>query len=396
MSINQSLVALVWDNNCGIGCIMKKIIFTIGVLLAITFSSHSQGYVYFNSLGNSTKISTNLAQGDPPNGLTSGIGGQYRYALYYSTTATSVNGYAFNDPAWKLAAYGTNTTTAGGFLSTSQGVSGTQIPDVPGLATARFVIVGWSTNCGITIPQVSNWYGLGDPYYDSWLGQSAVSGALTLGDGIFIPGPSVMGPSSSGLIPGFTLGRMSSWASPPSFSNQPTNQTVPTGGSASFTVSASGWFYLPITGRWRLNGTNLNAGQKFSMISTSCLATVSQNGIQNRFQRGVFTLIVSNIQADLAGNYSLAVSNSSNYSGINTSFDAVLTVLPPAVLVSHKNESDVELSWPIASGAFSVQSAANITGPWSDLNLNITTIETNYFATVPITDGQQFYRLKGN
>jgi uncharacterized repeat protein (TIGR01451 family) len=84
---------------------------------------------------------------------------------------------------------------------------------------------------------------------------------------------------------------------PPSISNQPTNQTVIAGGSASFQVSASGT--SPLNYQWSVNGASLGG------------ATAS-------------SLNLASVQTNQSGNYSVVVSNSA---GSATSVVAVLTVL---------------------------------------------------------------------
>ncbi|PYJ07268.1 MAG: hypothetical protein DME25_04245 [Verrucomicrobia bacterium] len=91
---------------------------------------------------------------------------------------------------------------------------------------------------------------------------------------------------------------------PPSITNQPQSQTVFAGGSATFSIGASGT--TPLSYQWRFNGTNLSGATNSS------------------FTR-------SNAQSSDAGNYSVVVSN---VAGSATSSNAALTVLPVNVAPS--------------------------------------------------------------
>ncbi len=176
------------------------------------------GYVFFlNNNNSATKIFTNSDVGGVVTGLTTTNGGKYIYALFASATATNVNGqinatlgnageYAFNDSAWTLVAYGTNTFRAGRLASTSSDFIGrTPVTGFPGGSAVQLVVIGWSANIGSDIPAVQNWYGSGNPAFDGWIGESAVSGAIYLGDGGIIPSPAAFG-SAAPALQGFTLG----------------------------------------------------------------------------------------------------------------------------------------------------------------------------------------------
>jgi len=177
------------------------------------------GYVLFvNSLASPTKIFTNAYVGGQVTGLAGTGVGSYLYALFASASATTVNGYsnsvlgaanahyAFLDNNWTLVAYGKSTAVRGRLTSTSTDNSGqTPVIGFAGGAGVRFVIVGWSANIGNDIAAVQTWFNNGSPASDGWIGQSAVSGLLQLGDGAIIPAPVVMGPLAPALQ-GFALG----------------------------------------------------------------------------------------------------------------------------------------------------------------------------------------------
>jgi hypothetical protein len=54
-----------------------------------------------------------------------------------------------------------------------------------------------------------------------------------------------------------------------------------------------------------------------------------------------------------------------------------------------------QLTWPIATGTFQVQSADNPLGPWINATLTITTNGANATITVTATNQQQYFRLVG-
>jgi hypothetical protein len=106
-----------------------------------------------------------------------------------------------------LAAYGTNLPLRGRLSSASPdpyNSGGTAVFGVPIGSSAQFVVIGWSANIGTDIPSVQNWFGLGDPFFDGWIGQSAVSGPIVLGGGAD-PAAVLFG-APAGLLKGFTLG----------------------------------------------------------------------------------------------------------------------------------------------------------------------------------------------
>ncbi|HOX63891.1 MAG TPA: immunoglobulin domain-containing protein [Verrucomicrobiota bacterium] len=93
-----------------------------------------------------------------------------------------------------------------------------------------------------------------------------------------------------------------SLATPPSITSQPVSQTVTQGGTATFSVVATGT--APLTYQWRLNGTAIAGATQSSYTK-------------------------SNVQPADGGNYSVVVSNSG---GNATSANALLTVIvPPSI-----------------------------------------------------------------
>src|SRR4029453_12177268 len=90
---------------------------------------------------------------------------------------------------------------------------------------------------------------------------------------------------------------------PPSIVVQPTSRTVTVGGTAAFSVLATGT--APLSYQWRFNDANIEDAP-------------------------LSTLTLSNVQLAQAGNYSVVVANSL---GSVTSAVAVLTVNPPTVCI---------------------------------------------------------------
>ena len=98
---------------------------------------------------------------------------------------------------------------------------------------------------------------------------------------------------------------------PPSIATQPANQTVFVGGSATFSVTASG--IPPLSFQWNFNGTNISGATNTSLTLT-------------------------NVQFNQAGNYAVLVTNA--YGSILSS-NAVLTVLglPPSISIQPTNQT---------------------------------------------------------
>ena len=114
---------------------------------------------------------------------------------------------------------------------------------------------------------------------------------------------------------------------PPAIAVQPTNQTVYVGGTASFSVTASGT--LPLSYQWNFNGTNLS-------------------GATNT------VLTLTNTQLSQAGNYAVLVTNL--YGSILSS-NAVLTVNPPPPCASVS--SGLVDWWPGEGNAYDIAGANN-------------------------------------
>jgi len=223
---------------------MKKLIVTTIAASAIAISAMSQGTVNFATGATaSNRISTNSVVGGGATGATAATASLYYYALFASTSQTTVNGqsaavngttanYVFNNrgggttaTGWVLVGFGANQASLGRFGPISQGTTdATQTSTLNGDGsltvqgttaggTANFVSIGWSANIGSTLAALVAWYNNGNPATAGWVGQSAVGVGLSLGDGVSLPATSSMG-SGTGQAPGYVLGLITPVAVP--------------------------------------------------------------------------------------------------------------------------------------------------------------------------------------
>jgi hypothetical protein len=216
---------------------MKKILLTAAIASAVTVSAFGQGEVAFTTGATaSNRISTNSVANGAATGATAAVASQYYFALFVSTSQTSVNGttaaisgtsagYVFNNlgngtptGGWEFIGLGSSLASLGRFGPLSQGTSDASQAALntdnsltatgAGAAgsTANFVSIGWSANIGSTLSALEAWYAA--PGVTGWIGQSAVGIGLTLGNGTSIPASSTMG-STTGQVPGYMLGIVS-------------------------------------------------------------------------------------------------------------------------------------------------------------------------------------------
>jgi len=218
---------------------MKKLIIIAAMFVsgAVTLT-HAQGTIFANN-SNGTKISTNSVVGGAATGLTSGTIGGFYYALFASASSTTINGstaayagysgsgdthYAFNDAGWTLqlnggtangvtpGAFMTNTATAGRYAITSPNTDGAFTSQtIAGGSAGYFAVIGWSSNLGSTLAQAIATLNAGT--VAGFIGQSAVSGQLTLGT-LGSTSPTALYGASSPNIQGFTLGLVTSTPEP--------------------------------------------------------------------------------------------------------------------------------------------------------------------------------------
>jgi len=194
---------------------MKKTILTIAAVLIVSLAARSQGLVgFYNQSAAGSKVSTNSVVGGASTGLTAASAGLYYYALLYSTSATTVNGsaapivgqgtYAYSQ-GWTFSGdYATNTAAAGRVNGQQNADQSSTVTGLAAGGTAQFVVIGWSANIGATLAALETY--LANPTVLGWVGESAVSPTLTVGDGVNIPTPPIF--SASGAIPGFILGEV--------------------------------------------------------------------------------------------------------------------------------------------------------------------------------------------
>jgi hypothetical protein len=71
-------------------------------------------------------------------------------------------------------------------------------------------------------------------------------------------------------------------------------------------------------------------------------------------------------------------------------------VLPPQpTMTTTITGANLQLTWPVSTGTFQVQSADNPAGPWSNAALTVITNGGNATVTVTATNQQQYFRLVG-
>ncbi len=114
---------------------------------------------------------------------------------------------------------------------------------------------------------------------------------------------------------------------PPAITQQPDNQSVPTGGSASFTILASG--SNPLSYQWQKNNTNLSNGGHYSGVTTN-------------------TLTISDADPADAAGYRCIVTNAH---GSTNSAAATLTIVTPDPCLSILNP-DFESGFSLAGGGY--------------------------------------------
>ena len=203
---------------------MNKVLATLTLVSAVSLSTYGQGLITFSP--STQKVSLNSVIGGPVTGVTpanaSTTATTYYYALFASASSTTVGGtqtaaiigyngtpsalqstYAFADNSWELVDTGVD-TTAGKFLGNEQNSVGTTtVPGIAGGSTAQFVVVGWNAALGTGISGLEQSLLTGGT--SGWIGQTVVSGAITLGYGAGIPTSALFGPGAP-VLQSFTLG----------------------------------------------------------------------------------------------------------------------------------------------------------------------------------------------
>jgi hypothetical protein len=196
---------------------MKKILTAIALTTLVAVASQAQGLVVFSS--STQNMSTN-------NGTigkaVAGVGNFY-YALFVSTTTTTVGGnaapiqgtngvYAFNASGWTYVALGSSTAVAGRFADVApNGDGSTTVPGVAAGNSANFVVVGWSANLGSTLSALEQALAINGT--TGLLGESIVSGSIATGNGGLLPTPNLF-QASAPQMQAFTLGAFTITSTP--------------------------------------------------------------------------------------------------------------------------------------------------------------------------------------
>jgi hypothetical protein len=182
---------------------MKKLILATVLATCAVASTQAQGLIIFSSSTQNLSTNNTAPQlGATASGKLLGAGNYY-FALFFSATATTVGGtqtgaiqgtngvYAFNDNNWTaVSGVATNTGTSGRFTAAAPNADGsTTIPTIAAGSSAEFVVIGWSASLGTSLSQVMGDYNSANGF----IGQSAVSGAISTGNGGNLPTPNLFG-----------------------------------------------------------------------------------------------------------------------------------------------------------------------------------------------------------
>ena len=190
---------------------MKKTLITLALASAVVSTGLAQGTVLWGNANNS-KISVNSAPGGLPTSTTPAFAGTtattFYYALFYSAGATTVGGsitgsempflgangtYAFEDSNWNFnspgaiagyvtgPSYATN-AAAGRYTVENTDPNQSLATITPFTTSAQWVIVGWSASDGATLSAMESWFNNGSPSTTGWIGESAVSAAISPGN----------------------------------------------------------------------------------------------------------------------------------------------------------------------------------------------------------------------
>jgi len=178
---------------------MKKLIAVLS-LVAVATLSYGQGQIAFAN-GGTTLISTNATTGGLATGPTSNGLNNFYYALFYSTTATTVGTMT------QLGSIATNTAAVGRMTGGSGAVNSPALAGITAGTMVNFIVVGWSANIGNTYAAANAFANDPNRLINGWVGQSGL-GNLIVGGGA-TPIPTLMGTtalaSGQNQIGAFTL-----------------------------------------------------------------------------------------------------------------------------------------------------------------------------------------------
>jgi hypothetical protein len=263
---------------------MKITVLTLCYTLSATVAL-GQGYVNFVNTGGTT-VSTNAVGTGGGSGPTATAPAGFYYAVFTApsfVTTIDANLQNLLTGTWTFGGvYAANTSSAGrlsgGIVTPSNWAPGT---------TESYIVVGWSAsiageNWSSVAAQLSGaslnngvWNG------PNW-GSAGFLGASLIAQGASSSSPATPLPlfGSSGLS-GFTLYVIVPGV-PPAITAQPTNQTVPPGENATFSVGATGT--SPLIYQWRFNGAPIPG-------ATNAAYTVVSVQSSNT---GAYTVVISN------------------------------------------------------------------------------------------------------
>jgi len=164
-----------------------------------------------------------------------------------------------------------------------------------------------------------------------------------------------------------TTASLSVTGAPPEITLQPQSQNVPCNGSVTFTVAAIG--SAPLSYQWRSNLTAILDATNISLTLTNL--TPSANGA-----------------------YSVVVSNPA---GSTNSADANLVVTDPlASLGVQRNGTNLVVTWPVTCTVYQLEETATLSpASWAPpATATIQQTQSVWTATIPIAEGNKFYRLR--
>jgi hypothetical protein len=279
-----------------------------------TLSSGLVGTAYSQSLtasGGLGSYSFAVTAGTLPAGLSLSGGG------ILSGTPSAIGTNSFTVTA-------TDTNGCPGSLAFTLGVTGVP-PAITGQPASQQVVAGTNAGFGVTAsgtgPLSYQWLFNGTNLSDGGQFSGATNSTLSLSNVQPTNAGSywveVTNPAGSVISTAAVL----TVVVPPDVTLTPTNQTVPVGGTASFSAVVAGT--EPISYQWQWDGTNLDGA-------------VSQ------------TLSLTNVQPGQAGGYSVMVTNSA---GSATSAVAVLTVASPPLLLNARTTANGTFTFTLSGVA---------------------------------------------
>lgn len=239
--------------------------------------------------------------------------------------ATTIGGILYGTPTTTGTYPTTITVVSPGNASLSQNVtitiSGSVTPTAPAITkapTATNIIAGktatFTVTASGTAPLGYFWLKNGNPLANAGNVSGANTATLTLASVTTTDAANYSVIVSNNVSSVTSAPVALTIILPPAITTQPTAQTQATGGSAQFSVTATG--SAPLAYSWLKNGTNLTNGAKFSGVSSNVLT------------------VAALVTAD-AGNYSVVITN---LAGSMTSSIAPLTIVSaPAITTTPAN-----------------------------------------------------------